>query len=158
RHAEPAPVVYDFQWNPSEAPGGAWQPDARTYALAIAEADAARSDVVIDLPERLQNALASGDASAWQLWTAVKPYLDSSTTAPLGEIRPVANLGAIVEDPQASYEAINLMARHNLAFEAVRPVDITAERLADWNSVVVFCSLNKDVIALLGDFAAKGGI
>src|SRR5947199_8665298 len=50
------------------------------------------------------------------------------------------------------------MARHNLAFESVRPSGVTLARLSSWNSVVVFCPLNKEAVALLRDFAASGGI
>ena len=69
-----------------------------------------------------------------------------------------SSLGVIVDDAQASYEAINLMARHNLAFESVRPPGLTLARLSSWNSVVVFCPLNKEAVALLRNFAASGRI
>jgi hypothetical protein len=152
------PVLYDFPWNAEETPGGAWHPDEATFALAIAEADAVRSDVVIDLPDKLQKALSSNDPGAWSLWNGVRPYLDFSSQAPDGKWRPVANIGAIVDNAQASYEALNLMARHNLAFEAVRPSDLNAARLTRWNSVVVFCSLGQDAAALLRNFAQQGAI
>jgi hypothetical protein len=86
------------------------------------------------------------------------PYLNFSYHAPTANVRPVANLGVVVRDVDTSYEAVNLMARHNLAFEAVRPSALTPDRLRNWNSVVVFCSMNAKAIAILRDFAANGGI
>jgi len=151
-------MVYDFRWSTSEVPPGAWYPDAEDYALAIAESDAVRSDVIIDLPARLQKALSAGDPQAWSLWKIVMPYLDFSSRAPMANAQPITNFGVIFDDAQASYEAINLMARHNLAFEAVRPSGLTPARLSSWNSLVVFCSLSAKDLAILHDFAAKGGI
>ena len=152
------PIIYDFHWDTSEALPDAWRPDAEAYRVAIAEADAIRSDVTIDLPGSLQRALVADDPRAWKLWKAVMPYLDFSAHAAKERMLPVVNLGVIVDDAQASYEAINLMARHNLAFESVRPSSLTLARLSSWNSVAVFCPLNKEAVALLRDFAASGGI
>jgi hypothetical protein len=55
-------------------------------------------------------------------------------------VRPVANMGIITCDAQTNYEAVNLLARHNLMFKAVRPQDLNAERLNRWNALVVFCA------------------
>jgi hypothetical protein len=155
---ESVPILYDFHWDMSEALPDAWHPDAGAYALSIAEADAIRSDVTIDLPGSLQRALVADDPRAWTLWKAIMPYLDFSSHAPTERVLPVVNLGVIVDDAQASYEAINLMARHNLAFESVRPSGLTPARIASWNSVVVFCRLHKEAVALLRKFAASGGM
>jgi hypothetical protein len=152
------PIIYDFHWDTSGALPDVWHPDAEAYEVAIAEADAIRSDVTIDLPGSLQRALVADDPRAWKLWKAIVSYLDFSSHAPTERILPVVNLGVIVDDAQASYEAINLMARHNLAFESVRPWGLSLARLSSWNSVVVFCPLNKEAVALLRDFATRGGI
>jgi hypothetical protein len=152
------PIIYDFHWDMSGALPDAWHPDADAYLVAIAEADAIRSDVTIDLSGSLQRALVAGDPRAWTLWKAIMPYLDFSSHAATERMLPVVNLGVIIDDVRASYEAINLMSRHNLAFESVRPASLTLARLASWNSVVVFCPLNKEAVALLRDFAASGGI
>jgi hypothetical protein len=152
------PIMYDFRWSASEVPPGAWHPDAGDYALAIAESDAIHSDVVIDLPVSLQEALKAENPEAWSLWKSVMPYLDFASRAQAAKAQPVASLGAVVDNTQASYEPINLLARHNLSFEAVRPAGLTPARLSNWNSAVVFCSLGTAAVALFQDFAAKGGI
>jgi hypothetical protein len=152
------PLMYDFHWATPEIPAGAWYPDVEDYALAIAESDAIRTDVIIDLPTSLQRALVAGEAQAWSLWSKVVPYLYFSSHAPMANVQPVAGLGVVVSDGRASYEAVNLMARHNLAFEAVRPSGLKPERLANWNSVVVFCPLPAEATAELRGFATKGGI
>src|SRR5262249_22387463 len=146
-----------FPWDKTE-PRVDTHPDAEDFALAIVEADAIHSDVIIDLPASLQQTLAAGDASAWSLWKSVMPYLVFASRAVSAGAQPVANIGLIFDDAQASYEAVNLMARHNLAFDTVRSSDLTLARLANWNSVVVLCSLKAEVATTLRDFAAKGGI
>ena len=158
RDPESVPILYDFHWDMSGALADAGNPDAEAYALSMAEADAMRSDVAIDLPPSLQRALVADDPRAWTLWKAVMPYLDFSSHAPTERVLPVVNLGVIVDDAQASYEAINLMARHNLAFESVRPSSLTSTRLASWNSVVVFCPLHQEAVARLRKFAVGGGM
>jgi len=152
------PVLYDFHWSASEVPPGAWYPDAADYALAIAESDAIHSDVVMDLPVSLQEALEAGNPEAWSLWKSVLPYLAFASRAHAAKAEAVASLGVVVDNTQASYEPVNLLARHNLAFEAVRPSHLTPARLRTWNSAVVFCSLGAPSVALVQDFAAKGGI
>jgi hypothetical protein len=151
-------TIYDFRWETAEVPAGAWKPDAEDFALAIAEADTDGSEVIVDFPAPLQKAMNEGDSQAWSLWKKVMLYLEFSSRAPMAKARPVAGTGVIVDDAQASYEPVNLMARHNLAFEAIRSSALTLARLNTWNSVVVFCPLNAETAAMLRDFAAKGGI
>jgi hypothetical protein len=152
------PIAYDFPWSTEQGPAGAWHPDAEDYALAIAESDAIRSDVIIDLPIALQKALNADEPQAWSLWTKAMAYLDFASRAPAERSQPVANLGVIVDDARDSYEAVNLMARHNLAFAAIRPGDLTRSQFNGWNAVVVFCALNHEAVAILQNFAQKGGI
>src|SRR6185295_6177298 len=115
-------------------------------------------DVGMDLPVSLQEALEAGNPEAWSLWKSVLPYLAFASRAHAAKAEAVASLGVVVDNTQASYEPVNLLARHNLAFEAVRPSHLTPARLRTWNSAVVFCSLGAPSVALVQDFAAKGGI
>jgi hypothetical protein len=80
-------------------------------------------------PASLQEALKAENPEAWSLWKSVMPYLDFASRAQAAKAQPVASLGAVVDNTQASYEPINLLARHNLAFEAVRPAGLTPARL-----------------------------
>ena len=91
------PITYDFRWSTEEVPAGAWHPDADDYALAIAESDAIRSDVIIDLPIALQKALNAEDPQAWSLWKKAMAYLGFASRAPAETSHPVANLGVIVD-------------------------------------------------------------
>ena len=157
-HTDAMPVLYDFQWDLSDSLHKQLGPTADEYALAIAEADAIRADVVLDFPEPLHKALAANKSEAWALWSQVKRYIAFSSRVPSQGIQSIANMGVVTSDAQMNYEAVNLLARHNLAFETIRPQDLTAERLNAWNAVVVFCSLRSAEIDLLNAFVKRGVI
>lgn len=152
------PVLYDFPWDLSDTVHQEFGPNAEQFALAISEAAAIRADVILDLPRSLQNALAAHEPAAWSLWNQVTPYLIFSHSASTDDFRPVANIGVVACDAQANYEAINLLARHNLAFETVQPTDLTPRRAAHWSALVLFCAPQNPQIGLLNDFANRGGI
>lgn len=153
-----APALYDFHWDLSDSVHKELGPSADDYALAISEAEAIRADVIMDVPEALQKALATNQPAAWTLWNQVKQYIGFSSAFAADGMRPIANMGIITCDAQTNYEAMNLLARHNLTFQTIRPKDLNAERLHQWNALVVFCALTDPEIALVNDFAKRGGI
>jgi hypothetical protein len=155
-HPESVPL-YTFRWDLSEAMRKNLGPAAEDYALAIQEAAAFRADVVLDLHERLQTGLAQDSPEAWQLWNRVKRYLPSEPGGPR-KLDPLASTGVVADDYGASYEGINLMARHNLAFIVLRPSDLQAKRLQGLNTLVVFAAPADPQGAVLREFAKKGGM
>jgi len=157
-HPDALPVLYDFQWDLADSLHKQLGPSVDEYALAIAEAEAIRADVILDFPEPLQTALAADQADAWALWNQVKRYIAFSSRVSSERIQSIANMGVVTCDDQMNYEAVNLLARHNLAFQTVRPQDLSAERLNAWNAVVVFCSLRSAEIDLLNVFVKRGAI
>jgi protein-tyrosine-phosphatase len=157
-HPNDAPVLYDFHWELSDAVHKEHGPSVEEYALAISEAEAIRADVIIDVPESLQKALVANQPAAWTLWNQVKRYIAFSSAAATEGMRPVANLGIITCDDRANYEAVNLLVRHNLTLETIRPQDLNAEHLNRWNALVVFCASRNPEIGLFDDFAKRGGI
>src|SRR5258708_949790 len=74
-HADEVPVLYDFQWDLSDAVHRELGPNAGEYALAISEAAAIRADAIVDVPESLQKPLAAKQPAAWALWNQVKQYI-----------------------------------------------------------------------------------
>ena len=157
-HPDEAPVLYDFHWDLSDAVHKEHGPSVDEYALAISEAEAIRADVIVDVPESLQKALVANQPAARTLWNQVKQYITFSSAAATDGMRPIANMGIITCDDQTNYEAVNLLARHNLTLETVRPQDLNAERLNRWNALVVFCASRNPEIGLFNDFAKRGGI
>jgi hypothetical protein len=157
-HPDEAPVLYDFHWDRSDAVHKELGPSAGEYALAISEAQAIHADVIVDIPESMQKSLVANQPAAWALWNQVKQYIAFSSSAVTDGMRPVANMGIITCDDQTNYEALNLLARHNLTFETARPQDLNAERLNQWNALVVFCAPRNPEIGLFNEFAKRGGI
>jgi hypothetical protein len=157
-HPEAIPVLYDFPWDLADSLHKQLGPSAEEYALAIAEAEAIRADVILDFPEPLQTALAADQADAWALWNQVKRYIAFSSGVSSERLQSIANIGVVTSDDQMNYEAVNLLARHNLAFQTVRPQDLSAERLNQWTAAVVFCSLRSAEIDLLNVFVKRGAI
>src|SRR5579862_23019 len=157
-HPDEAPVLYDFHWDLSDAVRKEQGPSADEYALAISEAQAVRADVVMEVPESLQQALVANEPAAWALWNKVKQYVTFSLATAADGMRPIANMGIVTCDDQTNFEAVNLLARHNLPFETVRSQDLNAERLDQWNALVVFCAPRNPEHSVFSDFAKRGGI
>jgi hypothetical protein len=157
-HSDALPVLYDFHWDLSDSLHKQLGPSIAEYALAITEAEAIRADVILDFPEPLQVAMAAEQSDAWDLWNQVKRYIAFSSRGPSEGIKSIANMGVVTCDEQMNYEAVNLLARHNLAFETIRSQDLSAEQWDRWNAAVVFCPLQRGEIDLLSAFLKRGAI
>ena len=72
----------------------------------------------------LQKGLSERDREAWALWNQVRPYVSfySNTTGP--RLKAVANVAVVVDDLDPSDETMNLLARHNIPFDPLRPEDL----------------------------------
>src|SRR5438477_854321 len=155
----PAQVpLYSFAWDLTDALQQQHGPDAPDYALAVAEAGAFDADLVLSLHERLETGLAQNNPSAWALWDQVKPYLRFFSQHPKRHLGSEASVAVVAEDNTASYEPINLLARHNIGLRVVRPADLSPRSLEAVDVVVVFSAFDKQKAEILTDFAKKGGV
>ena len=152
--------LYTFHWNLSDALRKKLGPTAEDYSLAVAEADAFRADVILDLHEGLQQGLAHNEADAWTLWNQVKRYIALQTveSAPGMMPMPLVNTGIVTDDYRVSYEGCNLMARHNIPFAVFRSEDLEAKPVDGLDMLVVFSAPSPASYRVLGDFAKRGGI
>jgi hypothetical protein len=150
------PPLYSFSWDDSDPILKEHGPTLADYSLAIAEAGAFHADLVLDLYERQQKDLASADKQALAGWESVKRVIafyekDSAAKEP-------CTVAVLTDDYDASYEAINLMARHNIPFRVLRSSAVKKEDLVDLHVVVAFAALNKDLVETIRAFADQGGI
>jgi hypothetical protein len=153
-HPEQVPL-YTFPFsNPLQQQGAT----AEDYSLAVAEAGAFHADLILDLHENLQQALARNEASAWRLWNQVKPYLAFYSHAAKAGLQPAANVGVVIDDVDTSYEAMNLLARHNIPFRVLRPADFKSGNPGAFDLVVVFPKPDEETRARIAEIAARGGI
>lgn len=157
-HPEFSPVLYDFHWDLSDAVHKELGPSAEEFALAVSEAQAIHADVILDLPDPLQKALAAEQPQAWSSWNRVKRYLAFSSTTADDVTHPVANIGVVTCDDSSNYEALNLLARHNLAFAMARPQDLAGKESNRWKTLLVFCSSDDTATEAFHDFAKRGGL
>ena len=150
--------LYSFAWELTDTLQQQHGPDAKDYALAVAEAGAFDADLVLSLHESLENGMAQNNPGAWAVWDQVKSYLRFFPQHPERRLDPEANVGVVTDDDAASYEPINLLARHNIALRVLRPADLSPRGLEGVDVVVVFSALDKLKAETVTDFAKKGGV
>jgi len=150
------PPTYTFSWDDNDALMKANGPRPLDYALAVAEAGAFRADLILEVHEAQQKALARGDKEALADWEKVKRtisfYEHEKTT------REAANVLVLTNDYDNSYEALNLMARHNIPFRVLHADSAKAADLLDVDVLVTFATPNKELIDAIGSFAERGGV
>jgi hypothetical protein len=150
--------LYSFEWNPSDAAQQEQGPETVDYLLAVAEAVAFHADLVLNLHEQLQKDLLQNNPAAREISGQIRRYLAFSPQIGDSFGEPEANVGVVVGDYQKSFEPINLLARHNIPFHLLRPFDLNPHRLQGFEVLVVFATMNRPAVAVVEDFASKGGV
>ncbi len=149
--------MYKFSWGAPSDSGPQQSPlTADDYSLAVAEAGAFHADLILDVDDRLQQGISSGDQQAWTLWNQVRPYASFYSHSAEAEMKSVANVAVVVDDLDPSDEAMNLLARHNIPFKVFVPRDLESERLEAFNVVVVFAKPDRPMGERMGDLATRG--
>jgi len=152
-HSKQAPL-YTFPWS---SPDTSQQspPSTIDYSLAVAEAGAFRADLVLEVDEHLQKALAERDPQAWALWKQVKSYADfysASNSAP----DQLANVALVVDDLDPMDEPMNLLARHNIPFKVLLASDLKSDDLSAFELVVMFAKPASDSSERIVELATRG--
>jgi len=152
--------LFTFLWDLSDPLQQKQGPGREDYSLAVAEAGAFRADLILQVPENQQKALAEGNADALESWAQVKTYLDFYGRGPrAGSSEIPARVGVLTDDYDLSYEALNLMARHNIGFcvlggsAAAKPDAFEA-----FDVLVVFSRLDEELTKSIAAFSERGGI
>jgi len=150
--------VIDFQWELPDALQQQLGPSTEDYLLAVAEAGALHSDLILNLHPSLEKALVSGRNEAWVAWERVAKYVEFYLKE--GE-RPVAfpaTVGVVTDNYDASYEVTNLMARHNILFRVLPPSQLTSQGLQGLDLIVVFAEPDEAGIRQVARFVDGGGV
>jgi hypothetical protein len=151
--------IYTFLWDLSDPLEQKQGPSPEYYSLAVAEAGAFHADLILEIPENQQKALAVGDAQMLRNWAQVKTYLEFYERRHGSASEIPARVGVVSDDYDLSYEALNLMARHNIAFRV-----LSASRAAKpgafeaFDIAVVFSKADAELTKSLAAFAERGGI
>jgi hypothetical protein len=152
-----APVLYTFSWDESDPLVKANGPHPADYSLAVAEAGAFHADLILEMHERQQNGFVSGDKQTLADWEQVKKTIAFYEREKDGE-KEAADVVVLTNDYETSYEALNLMARHNIPFRVLRSDAVKAGDLAGVDVVIAFAALDKNLTEAIQAFTERGGI
>lgn len=152
-HDEP---TYTFDWELTDSSRKENGPSAEDYFLAIAESGTIHANVVLNLHKKLQQDLIAGEPGAKNIWRKMVSYLRFADQAQTGTLLPWNNVAIITLNYEAAYEAMNLMARHNIPFRVITKQ--TAQTLAkDLKVAIAFDPPDRAGAADLNAFASQGG-
>ena len=149
---------YELQWDLSDSQQQEYGPNAADYSLAIAEAGAFQSDLILDLHPKLQSDLSRNVPAAWAVMNQIKRYLAFASRGTKNSGKPEANVGVITASYDEPYEPVNLFARHNIPFKVLKASDLKPQSLEAFDLLVVFFAAEESEVAAISEFASKGGI
>ena len=154
---ETTPLL-SYAWQPITAAELDAGPQLENYLVAIAEAGSFGGDLVLPLHETLQKGLLLGRPAARAAWEEIRRHVDFYRWNLPARYEPVANIGVIATDPMPSYELLNLLSRHNLAFTMLDPGQLAAADLAPFDLVIALDTPEGPQVDLFAAFAQNGGV
>ena len=69
-----------------------------------------------------------------------------------------ARVGVLTNDYESSYEAINLMARHNIPYRVLHSAEVKARDLEGFDVIIAFAAPGAELTADINAFAERGGV
>lgn len=157
RFPQETPLI-SFKWNLIDPSEQRYGPPSSDYELAVAEAGSFHAGLVLPLHPRLQQDLADGKPQAWRDWRAIRRYIRFYSQAGSGEgARVISNVGIITDSYESSYEAANLLARHNIPFRVLPPLTLENGGLKNLALIAIFSPMDAAASRSVEQFAAKGG-
>jgi hypothetical protein len=150
--------LIDFQWDLSDPLQQQNGPSAENYSLAVAEAGALHSDLILNLHANLQKSLVRGSDDAWAVWKHVAQYVEFYLRENERPVAFQASVGVVTGNYDASYETTNLMARHNVPFRVMSPSQLTPQGLQGLDLIVVFAQPDEAAIRQVSGFVDDGGV
>jgi len=149
--------LYGFSWDETDPLVKENGPSPADYSLAIAEAGALHSDLILEVHDRQQKGLLSGEKQTLSDWGQVKRTI-AFYERPNKQEKEAAAVAVLTDDYDTTYEEINLMARHNIPFRVLNSADVKAQDLMGFEVVIAFATLGKDLTEGIRAFADRGGV
>ena len=150
--------LYTFSWDLSDPLVKEQGPNPADYALAVAEAGAFHADLLLELHEQQQKGLATGDKDTLMDWERVKRTIEFSERGNHNTPEVPATVAVLTNDYDSSYEAINLMARHNIPYRVLHLAEVKPQDLQGFDVVIAFAALGNELSEAIRAFAEKGGV
>lgn len=129
---------------------------ADDYSLALSEAGAFHADLLLEIEEPLQRALAERDPKALALWSRVRSYVDFFFQEDKPSLTPAANVALVVDDLDPGDEVMNLLARHNIPFRPLRASEFMAQPLPQFDVVIAFAKPDSKIAERIAEVANRG--
>jgi len=149
--------LYTFSWDESDPMVKQNGPKPADYSLAIAEAGAYHADLLLEIHEHQQKGLASKEKESLEDWEPVRKTLAFYERAK-DQQNEVAAVGILTDDYDSTYEAVNLMARHNIPYRVLHSAKTKAADLAEYPVIVAFAAPGKELAEAIRAFAEQGGV
>lgn len=150
--------LYTFSWDLSDPLVKENGPNAGDYSLAVAEAGAYHADLLMEVHERQQKGLASGEKKTVADWNQVKRIIEFYERGEQDGVKASARVGVLTDEYEPSYEALNLMGRHNIPYRVLHSSEVKAQDLEGFDVVVAFAALRKGLAEEIRAFAERGGV
>lgn len=159
QHERPGVVpLLTYPWQPITPAVGGEEPAADDYLVAISEAGSFGADLLLPLHPAFQRRLALGLPDARTDWERIREAMAFYATASPARYEPIAGIAVVTAaEPMRWFEAMNLLARHNLPFELLTLDGIDAKALGRFRLVVVLDAPSSQQAAALDAFARGGG-
>jgi hypothetical protein len=132
-----SPVLLTYSWQPVTVSDLDRGPRLENYLVAIAEAGSFGADLVLPLHQRFAEMLVMGDPDARSDWEEIKRSVSFYAWNVPFRHQPLANVAVVTADPMRSFEAMNLLARHNLPFVAIAPGALASTDLDEIELLIV---------------------
>jgi hypothetical protein len=132
-------------------------PALENYLVAIAEAGSFGADLLLPLHDRLQRRLLLGHPEARREWQDIRRHIDFYADDLPARHTPLAGFGLVTSTPMVWVEVMDLLARHNLSFELIRPDELTAREHPPVKTLVLLDSPDATQVKALAEFERAGG-
>jgi hypothetical protein len=150
--------LYTFSWDLSDEVVRQQGPSPADYSLAVAEAGAFHADLLLELHPKQEQGLASGDKETLVSWNEVKRNIEFYDRGNHAAKESAARVAVLTNDYDSSYEALNLMARHNIPYRVLHSADVKARDLDGFDVLVAFAAPSKELTSDINNFAQQGGV
>jgi hypothetical protein len=148
-----------YAWQPITPAVGGEEPSVDDYLVAIAEAGSFGADLLLPLHAAFQHRLALGMPDARAEWGSIRAAIAFHAAASPALYEPIAGIAVVTgPEPMRWFEAMNLLARHNLPFRLVGLDRMDGEALKPFRLAVVLDRPDSAQAAALEGFARGGGI
>jgi hypothetical protein len=149
--------LLSYGWQPVTRAEQEEGPSLDDYLVAIAEAGSFGADLILPLHASFQKRLSAGEPEAAAEWTRIRRFLDFYSRDLPDPRQLLDNVAVVASQPLVWYEVMNLLARHNVPFELLRPEEIGARELSTFKLLILLDPPEPAGMAAVDAFVQRGG-